>query len=264
MLRLIERLAKDGHIKSIKTILKLGETSKQLHFVCEPNLSAADSVVKSAIEQAKVKFFSMPVAAKNSTTWFKSNKTPLDGDFDSDANAKDDDDDDDDDGDNEKVAIKIESSKSSAQNKRRKRISGGESSTLKRSASPDDPVDAAAAASDIDEGLDEVPKKKQRRRGKSGSPSFGDVTLGGIPPSVQQSFEKVRSRLGPTAGSQDAKDKATTSSSSAAAAAAAAAVEGKSATEKEKVAGDSKVLEYVPGISKKYGVLPKMKRLQVW
>ena len=33
---------------------------------------------------------------------------------------------------------------------------------------------------------------------------------------------------------------------------------------KGKVAGDSKVLEYVPGISKKYGVLPKMKRLQVW
>ena len=54
MLRLIERLAKDGHIKSIKTILKLGETTKQLHFVCEPNLSASDSIVKNAIDQSKV------------------------------------------------------------------------------------------------------------------------------------------------------------------------------------------------------------------
>ena len=59
MLRLIERLAKDGHIKSIKTILKLGETSKQLHFVCEPNLSAKDSFVKSAIEQVCVLVFVM-------------------------------------------------------------------------------------------------------------------------------------------------------------------------------------------------------------
>ena len=93
MLRLIERLVKEDLVRSIKTTLTLGETKKQLHFVCVPDLTPADTMVKNAIEQSKVKYFSMPTATKNSTTWFKAMKPFQDDD--------DDDDDDEDDVDDE-------------------------------------------------------------------------------------------------------------------------------------------------------------------
>ena len=96
MLRLIERLVKEDLVRSIKTTLTLGETKKQLHFVCVPDLTPADTMVKNAIEQSKVKYFSMPTATKNSTTWFKAMKPFQDDDDD------DDDEDDVDDEDEEK------------------------------------------------------------------------------------------------------------------------------------------------------------------
>ncbi|XP_076321577.1 general transcription factor 3C polypeptide 1 [Tachypleus tridentatus] len=57
MNRLIFRLAKDGYVRSIKTILKLGEQVKKLHFVCDPSITVHDALVKSTIEQAKFKYF---------------------------------------------------------------------------------------------------------------------------------------------------------------------------------------------------------------
>lgn len=247
MLRLIERLAKDGHIKSIKTILKLGETTKPLHFVCEPNLSASDSFVKSAIEQAKVKFFSMPVAAKNSTTWFKTSKTPLDDDdYDSDAEienigslAKVEGD-----GDGD-CDSRTDAGTSTASVSHQKK--SYESSSSKRGASAAMGEDAG---SDVD--LEEEKPKKRRRKAKL-SPSTSPGIAVGFPLSVQDSFEKVRSRLCPLA-SNDSKDKGTGKSSEK--------TSGKS-TNKEKAENEPKMLEYVPGMAKKYGVLPKMMRLQV-
>ncbi|XP_067134932.1 general transcription factor 3C polypeptide 1 [Centruroides vittatus] len=57
VLRLIHKLAKDGYVRSIKTILKLGDNVKKLHFVCIPSITVNDPSVKIAIEQAKFKYF---------------------------------------------------------------------------------------------------------------------------------------------------------------------------------------------------------------
>ncbi|PSN39178.1 hypothetical protein C0J52_14051 [Blattella germanica] len=57
LLRLLVKLSKDGHIKVIKIVLKGGEKEKMLSFVCEPYITTDHTIIQSAIEQAKMKFF---------------------------------------------------------------------------------------------------------------------------------------------------------------------------------------------------------------
>lgn len=64
VLRLIYKLARDGYLRSIKTILKLGDNVKKLHFVCDPSITVDDPAVKVAIEEAKFKYFASKVMIK--------------------------------------------------------------------------------------------------------------------------------------------------------------------------------------------------------
>ncbi|XP_069672695.1 general transcription factor 3C polypeptide 1 [Periplaneta americana] len=57
LLRLLAKLSKDGHIKVIKIVLKGGNKEKMLSFVCEPDITTDHSLIQSAVEQAKMKFF---------------------------------------------------------------------------------------------------------------------------------------------------------------------------------------------------------------
>ncbi|GFG28372.1 hypothetical protein Cfor_01748 [Coptotermes formosanus] len=57
LVRLLVKLSRDGHVKVIKIVLKGGTKEKVLSFVCEPDITTDHSIIQSAIEQAKMKFF---------------------------------------------------------------------------------------------------------------------------------------------------------------------------------------------------------------
>ena len=56
LLRLLMDLAQGGHIRIIPMKLQLGVKEKVLHFVCDNNIDEHHSVIRSAVEQAKMKF----------------------------------------------------------------------------------------------------------------------------------------------------------------------------------------------------------------
>ncbi|XP_014614359.1 PREDICTED: general transcription factor 3C polypeptide 1 [Polistes canadensis] len=56
LLRLLQKLAKDNLVKNIKLTLSANGREKHLTFVCDPNIDTDHTVIKSAVEQAKVKF----------------------------------------------------------------------------------------------------------------------------------------------------------------------------------------------------------------
>jgi len=56
LLRILAKLQRDGQIKNITVNLQLGDKDKNLHFVCEPHIDESNTVIQSAIEQAKMKF----------------------------------------------------------------------------------------------------------------------------------------------------------------------------------------------------------------
>jgi hypothetical protein len=60
LLRLLTKLGNDGQIKNILVKLRFGGKAKTLHFVCEPNVDETHEVIKSAVEQAKMKFHILP------------------------------------------------------------------------------------------------------------------------------------------------------------------------------------------------------------
>lgn len=55
--RILRRLQKNGQIRLIKTIIKTDNKQKELTFICDPSISPDHQIVKSAIEQAKLKYF---------------------------------------------------------------------------------------------------------------------------------------------------------------------------------------------------------------
>ena len=57
MKRLLVRLANEGQIKNIRIVLRCGERERILHFICQPSITMDNSVIRSAIEQAKLKLF---------------------------------------------------------------------------------------------------------------------------------------------------------------------------------------------------------------
>nr|CAD7571813.1 unnamed protein product [Timema californicum] len=60
LLRLLLKLGNDGHVKIFKVVLKGENKEKVLSFVCDPSISSDHTVIQSAIEQAKMKFFIQP------------------------------------------------------------------------------------------------------------------------------------------------------------------------------------------------------------
>lgn len=55
--RLLEKLNKDGHIKTIRVHMKGASKEKTLNFVCQPNITVDHSIIQSALDQAKMKMF---------------------------------------------------------------------------------------------------------------------------------------------------------------------------------------------------------------
>jgi len=60
LMRLISKLGKEGQIHNIRCVFKHGDKKKVLHFVCEPGIDESNTVIQSAIEQAKMKFNIQP------------------------------------------------------------------------------------------------------------------------------------------------------------------------------------------------------------
>ncbi|XP_076652647.1 general transcription factor 3C polypeptide 1 [Halictus rubicundus] len=59
LLRLLQKLAKDNLVKNIKVILNSSGKEKSLIFICDPSIDVDNAVIQSAVEQAKLKFFSL-------------------------------------------------------------------------------------------------------------------------------------------------------------------------------------------------------------
>ncbi|XP_076636938.1 general transcription factor 3C polypeptide 1 [Colletes latitarsis] len=57
LIRLLQKLAKDNLVKSIKITLSGNGKEKHLTFICNPNLDIDSAVIQSAVEQAKLKFY---------------------------------------------------------------------------------------------------------------------------------------------------------------------------------------------------------------
>ncbi|XP_034239860.1 general transcription factor 3C polypeptide 1 [Thrips palmi] len=55
--RLLEKLNKDGHIKTIRVHMKGSCKEKTLNFVCQPGVTVDHSLIQSALDQAKMKMF---------------------------------------------------------------------------------------------------------------------------------------------------------------------------------------------------------------
>lgn len=53
VVRIVHKLAADGHVRSIRTILKYQEQVKKLHFVCVPSITPDHPLVKEKINQFK-------------------------------------------------------------------------------------------------------------------------------------------------------------------------------------------------------------------
>ena len=60
LMRLLAKLGREGQVKNIRVVLKhpVRDTAKMktLHFVCNPEVSEENTIIQSAIEQAKMKF----------------------------------------------------------------------------------------------------------------------------------------------------------------------------------------------------------------
>jgi len=56
LIRLLQKLAKDNLVKNIRLTLSACGYEKNLTFICDPNINTDHTVIKSAVEQAKVKF----------------------------------------------------------------------------------------------------------------------------------------------------------------------------------------------------------------
>eukprot|EP00092_Neocalanus_flemingeri_P000749 GFUD01000793.1.p1 GENE.GFUD01000793.1~~GFUD01000793.1.p1 ORF type:complete len:1909 (+),score=561.12 GFUD01000793.1:540-5729(+) len=71
LMRLISKLGKEGQIHNIRCVFKHGDKKKVLHFVCEPGIDESNTVIQSAIEQAKMKFNIQPRTSNTSMAMVK-------------------------------------------------------------------------------------------------------------------------------------------------------------------------------------------------
>ncbi|KAI0233752.1 General transcription factor 3C polypeptide 1 [Lamellibrachia satsuma] len=76
LIRLIDRLVKEGQIKSIKTMIECGSGLKELYFVCVPEMASDDPLIQSAIEANKQKTIGLN---KEATSELRRKETGPDG-----------------------------------------------------------------------------------------------------------------------------------------------------------------------------------------
>lgn len=55
--RLLARLSNEGQIKNMRIILRCGDRERTLNFICQPGVDQNNTVIRSAIDQAKMKLF---------------------------------------------------------------------------------------------------------------------------------------------------------------------------------------------------------------
>lgn len=55
--RLLARLSNEGQIKNMRIVLRCGERERTLNFICQPGVDQNNTVIRSAIDQAKMKLF---------------------------------------------------------------------------------------------------------------------------------------------------------------------------------------------------------------
>lgn len=55
--RLLARLACEGQIKQMRIVLRCGEREKALNFICQPGIDQNNSIIRSAVDLAKLKLF---------------------------------------------------------------------------------------------------------------------------------------------------------------------------------------------------------------
>ncbi|KAH7941577.1 hypothetical protein HPB49_015002 [Dermacentor silvarum] len=55
--RLVSKLCNGGYLKTIHTVLRLGQNVRDLKLICMPSVTKDDEIVKATIEQAKFKYF---------------------------------------------------------------------------------------------------------------------------------------------------------------------------------------------------------------
>ncbi|XP_076161731.1 general transcription factor 3C polypeptide 1 isoform X2 [Ptiloglossa arizonensis] len=64
LIRLLQKLAKDNLVKSIRITISGNGKEKRLTFICNPNLDINSAVIQSAVEQAKLKFYLLSSSQK--------------------------------------------------------------------------------------------------------------------------------------------------------------------------------------------------------
>lgn len=74
--RLLARLANEGQLKNMRIVLRCGDRERALNFICQPGVDQNNSVIRSAIDQAKMKLFCIAKHKFNRTTTYKQEKTP--------------------------------------------------------------------------------------------------------------------------------------------------------------------------------------------
>lgn len=55
--RLLARLSNEGQLKQMRIVLRCGDRERTLNFICQPGVDNNNSVIRSAIDQAKMKLF---------------------------------------------------------------------------------------------------------------------------------------------------------------------------------------------------------------
>lgn len=55
--RLLARLACEGQIKQMRIVLRCGDRERPLNFICQPGIDQNNSIIRSAVDQAKLKLF---------------------------------------------------------------------------------------------------------------------------------------------------------------------------------------------------------------
>ena len=65
--RLLARLSAEGQIKQMRIVLRCGEREKALNFICQPGVDQSSSIIRSALDQAKLKLFCIAKNQLNSS-----------------------------------------------------------------------------------------------------------------------------------------------------------------------------------------------------
>ncbi|EFX77102.1 hypothetical protein DAPPUDRAFT_321692 [Daphnia pulex] len=73
--RLLARLSNEGQLKNMRIVLRCGDRERALNFICQPGIDQNNSVIRSAIDQAKMKLFCMSKHKYNRNTAAKAEKT---------------------------------------------------------------------------------------------------------------------------------------------------------------------------------------------